>query len=253
MARASVRLSVRPSVHKACKHDTDWTVWARTVKLGTLTTYDKRMNPIDFQGQGSKVKVTRYILMLNLVNTIQTEPLKLGQSNLIHILLMTRGQHLLIFKVRGLRSRSHATHCFLNLVNTIQTEPFQLRPSNLVHILLFIDFQGQGSKVKVQRYILMLNLVNTIHSEPLKLGPSNLVHILLMTRTTPIDFQGQGSKVTRYTLLFNLVNIIQTEPFQLGPSYLVHILLMIRGRHLLIFKVRSQRSRSHTKHCFLAL
>ena len=55
----SVRPSVCPSVHKACRHDTDWTVWARTVKLGTHTTYDKRTNPIDFQGQGSKVKVTR--------------------------------------------------------------------------------------------------------------------------------------------------------------------------------------------------
>ena len=108
----SVRLSVCPSVHKACKHDTDWTVWARAVKLSTLTTYDKRMNPIDFQGQGSKVKVTHYILMLNLVNTIQTEPFKLGPSNLVHIQLMTRRWHLLIFKVRGQRSRSHATHCY---------------------------------------------------------------------------------------------------------------------------------------------
>ena len=103
---------VCPSVLKVCKHHTDWTVSARTVKLGTYTTYDKRTNPIDFQGQGSKVKVTRYILLLlNLVNTIQTEPFKLGPSNLVHILLMTRGRHLLIFKVRGQRSRSHATYC----------------------------------------------------------------------------------------------------------------------------------------------
>ena len=29
-------------------------------------TYDKRKTPIDFQGQGSKVKVTRYTLLLNL-------------------------------------------------------------------------------------------------------------------------------------------------------------------------------------------
>ena len=56
MARASVCLSV----HKDCKHDTDLTVSARTVKRGTRTTFDKRMNPIDFQGQGSKVKVTKY-------------------------------------------------------------------------------------------------------------------------------------------------------------------------------------------------
>ena len=111
----SVCLSVRPPVHKACKHDTDWTVWARTVKLGTLTTYDKRINPIDFQGQGSKVKVTRYILMLKLVNTIQTEPFQLGPSNLLHILLLIRRRHLLIFKVRGQRSRSHTKYCFLAL------------------------------------------------------------------------------------------------------------------------------------------
>ena len=49
------------------------------------------MNPIDFQGQGSKVKVTRYTLLFNLVNTIQPEPFQLGPSNLVHILLMTRG------------------------------------------------------------------------------------------------------------------------------------------------------------------
>ena len=80
----SVRLSVCPSVHKACKHDTDWTVPARTFKLGTLTTYDKRRNPIDFQGQGSKVKVTRNTLLFHRVNTIQTEPFQLGPSNLVH-------------------------------------------------------------------------------------------------------------------------------------------------------------------------
>ena len=50
-------------------------------------------------------------LSTKLVNMIQTEPLQLGPSNLVHILLMTRGQTLLIFKVRGQRSRSQATHC----------------------------------------------------------------------------------------------------------------------------------------------
>ena len=47
--------------------------------------------------------------------------------------------------------------------------------------------------------------------------------------------------------------MIQTEPFKLGPSNLVHILLMTRGRHLLVFKVRGQRSRSHTIHLLLSL
>ena len=60
---AGVCLSVCPSVHKACRHDTEWTVQVRTVKLGTFITYDKRTDPINFQGQGSKVKVTCYSLM----------------------------------------------------------------------------------------------------------------------------------------------------------------------------------------------
>ena len=47
-------------------------------------------------------------LSTKLVNTIQTEPLKLGPSNLVHLLPMTRGRTLLIFKVRG--RRSHVTH-----------------------------------------------------------------------------------------------------------------------------------------------
>ena len=50
-------------------------------------------------------------LSANLVNMIQTEPFQLGLSNLVHILLMTRRRTLLIFKVRGQRSRSHARHC----------------------------------------------------------------------------------------------------------------------------------------------
>ena len=58
----------------SCKHDTDWTVLARTVKPGTPATYDKKMTPIDFQGQGSEARVSRYIWLINLVNVIQTEP-----------------------------------------------------------------------------------------------------------------------------------------------------------------------------------
>ena len=56
--RLSGRLSACWSVRKACKHDIDWTIPARTVKLGILPTNDKRTNPIDFQGHGWKVKVT---------------------------------------------------------------------------------------------------------------------------------------------------------------------------------------------------
>ena len=75
------------------------------IKLGTHTSYDKRTMPIDFQGQRSKVEVTRYTLLLNLVNMIQTEPFQLWPSNLVRTLLMTRGWHLYIFKVNGQRSK----------------------------------------------------------------------------------------------------------------------------------------------------
>ena len=44
-------------------------------------------------------------LSAKFVNTIETEPFQLGPSNLVHILFMTRGQTLLIFKVGGQRSR----------------------------------------------------------------------------------------------------------------------------------------------------
>ena len=78
------RLSVCLSVHKACKHDTDWTVPARTFKLGTLTTYDKRTNPIDFQGQGSMVKEARNTLLLNLVNKVK--PFYIANYDVISLL-----------------------------------------------------------------------------------------------------------------------------------------------------------------------
>ena len=153
MALASVRLSVCPSVHEACRHNTDRAVTARTVKLGTHIPYDKRKNLIDFQGHGSKVKVTRYTLLLNLVNTIQTEPFQLGPSNLVHKLLMTRGQHI-DFQGHGSKVKVIRYTLLLNLVNMIQTELFQLGLSNLVHIflmtrgrtLLIFKVMGQRSR-----------------------------------------------------------------------------------------------------------
>ena len=141
-----------------------------TIKLGTHTTYGKRTTPtcIDFHGQGSKVKVTRYTLLLNLVNTIQTEPFQPGPSNLVHRLLMTRGRHPIDSqghgsKVKVTRYTSLYTLLF-NLVNMIQIELFQLGLSNFVHILLMT----RGS---------------------------NLVHILLMTRgRTLLIFKVRGQR-----------------------------------------------------------
>ena len=49
------------------------------------------MNPIDFGGQRSKVKVIMYIYGNKLVNTIETKPLCISLSNLVHMFTMARG------------------------------------------------------------------------------------------------------------------------------------------------------------------
>ena len=49
------------------------------------------MNPIDYEGQRSKVKVTMDIYRDKLVNTIETKPLCACWSNLADMLTMVRG------------------------------------------------------------------------------------------------------------------------------------------------------------------
>ena len=52
------------------------------------------MNPIDFEGQRSKVKVTMDIWFrpsVDLVNTIEATPLHISLSNLADMLTMMRG------------------------------------------------------------------------------------------------------------------------------------------------------------------
>ena len=69
----SVRPSVVPSVRGPCEHDRDYTVACFFVKLGRHVNHDERMNPINFGGQRSKVKVTMDIYGNKLVNTIETK------------------------------------------------------------------------------------------------------------------------------------------------------------------------------------
>ena len=65
----------RPSRRGPCEHDRDYTVAYFFVKLGRHVNRDKRMNPIDFRGQRSKVKVAMDIYGNKLVNTIAIKPL----------------------------------------------------------------------------------------------------------------------------------------------------------------------------------
>ena len=53
------------------------------LKLGRDVNHGKRMDPIDFGGQRSKVKVTMDIYGYKLVNTIETKPLCISSSNLV--------------------------------------------------------------------------------------------------------------------------------------------------------------------------
>ena len=76
-------MCVVPSVRGLCEHDRDYTVTFFFVKLGTHVNHDERMNPIDFGGQRSKVKVTKDIYENKLVNTIATKPLCASSSNLV--------------------------------------------------------------------------------------------------------------------------------------------------------------------------
>ena len=65
------------------------------------------MNPIDFGGQSSKVKVTVDIYGNKLVNTIETKPLCASWSNVADMLVMVRGWTLLILEVKGQGHNGH--------------------------------------------------------------------------------------------------------------------------------------------------
>ena len=73
--RPSLRGSVRPSVRGPCEHDRDYTVAYFFVRLGKHVNHNEMMNPIDFGGQRSKVKVTIDIYVNKHVNTMETKPL----------------------------------------------------------------------------------------------------------------------------------------------------------------------------------
>ena len=76
------------------------------IKLDRHVNHGERMNPIDFGGQRSKVKVTIDIYGNKFVNTIEYKPLCASSSNLAEMLAIVRGWTLLNLEVRGQRSRS---------------------------------------------------------------------------------------------------------------------------------------------------
>ena len=97
---------MRP-LHGPSKHDRDYTVACFFVRLGRHVYHDERMNPIDFGGQRSKVKVTIDVYGNKLVNTIETKLLCISLSNLAEMLSMMRAWTLLILEVKGQGHNGH--------------------------------------------------------------------------------------------------------------------------------------------------
>ena len=159
------------------------------------------MNPIDFGGQRSKVKVTMDMYGNKLVNTIETTPLHISLSNFVDMLTMLRGWTLLILEVRGQRSRSQWTYMEVSLwtrwrlnrcgfiYQTWQTyKPWQEDAP-------YLFFRGQRSKVKVTMDIYGNTLVNRIETKPLCASWSNLADMLAMVREWTLlilEVKGQG-------------------------------------------------------------
>ena len=79
------------------------------IKFGRHVSHDERMNPIDFRGKRSKVKVTMEIYENKRVNMRETKPLCFSSSNLAKMLTMVSKWTLLILEVRGQSSRSQWT------------------------------------------------------------------------------------------------------------------------------------------------
>ena len=83
--------SFRPSVQGPCEHNRDYTFAYFFVKVGRHANHDERMDPIDFGGQRSKVKVTMDIYGNKLVNTIETKLLRISLSKLADMFTMVKG------------------------------------------------------------------------------------------------------------------------------------------------------------------
>ena len=66
------------------------------IKLGRYVNHNERMDPIDFGGQRSKIKVTIDMYGNKLVNTIETKSLSTSSLNLADMLTMVREKTLLI-------------------------------------------------------------------------------------------------------------------------------------------------------------
>ena len=90
------------------------------IKPGRNFNHSERIDPIDFGGQRSKVKVTIDRCGNKFLNMIETKPLCASSSNLADMLTMTREFFLLILEVKG-QGHNGLSQRSINLKNCIMT------------------------------------------------------------------------------------------------------------------------------------
>ena len=173
------------SVVKPCKHDTDWTLLARTIKLGAHTSYDKRMTHIDFQGQRSKVKVITIHLLLSIEQKVK--PFYIANYDVISLLYSPVGRIL---------QRLHCS-CWL----LWRKKPLNGFQRNLIEnkistsSLMFVFFVPIKKKKQDDRSSLWLaETFSTSPLKPLNRFQRNLTENKISTSSTMFEFFGPIGK-----------------------------------------------------------
>ena len=145
-------MCIRPSVRGPWEHNRDYTIACFFIKLGRHVNRDDRIDPIDFGGQRSKIKVTMDIYGNKLVNTIETKLFCISLSNLVDMSTMVRGRTLLILEVKGQGHNGHIWKyaCEHDSDLTIVCFLVKLgRHFSHGERMNRVDFGSQRSKVKV--------------------------------------------------------------------------------------------------------
>ena len=181
-----------------------WGIWCKILHSSNLETpyfslknlffffhclfYDKKTTPIDFQGQRSRseldvVKLWKhYTDWIVLIKTVK----------LLHILLMTRKWHLLLFKVSDQTLKGQG-HTLVFIVNprkrttdwTVSARTVKLGNHDSYDKRMIIDtywFSRSGVKDLGHKIHIVVKPCKHHTDWTISARTSNLVHILLMTR-----------------------------------------------------------------------
>ena len=182
--------------------------------------------------------------MLNLVNKIETESFGLESSNLVHRVLITfRGQHLFIYKVKGQGQTLDIVvkPCKQNKDRILWVTIKLSTDISYDKMMTPIDFQSQGTKVKVICLTLLLACRDECQESyccspgvGLGVGPQKLQPCLLLMNYSTCAFlmtrafhgyQSFYAPSLKGPLVFDLVTLtlkfdLLLKNFNLGHSFL---------------------------------